>query len=368
MATAIGANAFKVGIFSSNIWGGLTHTTAPERWDASWSRNKTLAQQAEAAGIDFLLPLGNWLGSRGAAATDGYSYETLSWAAGLLAVTEQITVFATVHVSFFNPVLAAKQIVTCHHIGEGRLGLNIVSGSNKSEFDAFGVDLLPHDERYAYAEEWLDVVERIWCDDGPFDVAGRYLAMRGVEGHPGPFEGRSPLVVSAGSSSAGRSFAARRADAWFTVILSEDEVAGDIAAFRRTAGRSMDVLGSGHMFCRPSRKEAEEYYHHLVHDNGDWDAADTLLREVFPNSESIPAERLESMRERFCSGHGTYPLLGSPDDIAATLVRFHEAGLDGLAIALPNYLEDFPILRDEVLPRLEKAGLRSARQRSAPGS
>ncbi len=358
-ATPVPANSFKVGVFASNVWGGLTQTTAPERWDASWPANKALAQQADAAGVDFLLPLGSWLGLNGAADTDGHSYETLTWAAGLLACTQRITVFATVHVSFFNPVLAAKQIVTCQHIGGGRFGLNIVSGSKKSEFDAFGVELLPHDDRYVYAEEWLDVVERIWRQEGPFDVDGTYFTMRGVQGHPGPLAGQAPTLVSAGASAAGRRFAASRADASFVVILSEDEIADTITELRTTAGRPMDVFGSSHMFCRPTRKEAEEYYHHLVHENGDWDAADTLLHEVFPHSESIPADRLEGMRERFCSGHGTYPLIGSPDDIAAALVRLREAGLDGIAIALPNYLTDFPLLRDEILPRLEAAGIRA---------
>lgn len=69
------------------------------------------------------------------------------------------------------------------------------------------------------------------------------------------------------------------------------------------------------------------------------------------------------MRERFC-GHGAYPLPGSPDVVAQTLVRLHDAGLDGLAIALPNYLEDFPILRDESSPGWRpSSGFRSACRR-----
>lgn len=358
MKRNLGDNTFKIGIFSSNVWGGLTQTTAPERWVASWPHNLTLAQDADAAGIDFLLPLGNWLGLHGDAPTSGFSFETVTWAAGLLASTSRIKIFATVHVTFTSPIAAAKQVVTCDHIGEGRFGLNVVSGINPAENSMFGIDMLPHDERYAYAREWVDVVRRIWETEEAFDYKGDYFDLHGVWGNPKPFGGSSPLVVSAGSSGAGRRFAAEHADALFMLILSEETLADEITAFRKSAGRELDVLGSGHVICRPTRREAEEYLHYLVEENGDWAAADTLFHDIFPNSESIPHDQLEAMRSRLCSGHGTYRIVGSPDDVAESMSRLSGTGLSGMAVALPNYLDDFPILRDEVLPRLESAGLR----------
>ena len=57
---------------------------------------------------------------------------------GLLALTEKICVFGTVHAPLINPVFAAKQIVTTDHIGAGRFGLNVVSGWNPVEFEMFG--------------------------------------------------------------------------------------------------------------------------------------------------------------------------------------------------------------------------------------
>ncbi len=58
---------------------------------------------------------------------------------GFLPPTKRITVFGTVHAPIFNPVVAAKEMVTADHIGEGRFGLNIVVGWNEGEFDMFGV-------------------------------------------------------------------------------------------------------------------------------------------------------------------------------------------------------------------------------------
>ena len=60
-----GAHPFKLGLFSFNTGGGLTHTLAPERWEASWENCRDLAVRADGAGLDFMLPLGRWIGYGG---------------------------------------------------------------------------------------------------------------------------------------------------------------------------------------------------------------------------------------------------------------------------------------------------------------
>ena len=56
---------------------------------------------------------------------------------------------------------------------------------------------------------------------------------------------------------------------------------------------------------------------------------------------------------------GTYPLVGTPDDVAAEMVRMHEAGLAGCSVAFLDYLAEIPAFVAEVLPRLERLGLRA---------
>ena len=73
------------------------------------------------------------------------TFETLTWATGLLAATKRITVFGTVHAPLFHPIMAAKQMVTADHVGDGRFGLNVVVGWNEGEFDMFGVDQREHE-------------------------------------------------------------------------------------------------------------------------------------------------------------------------------------------------------------------------------
>lgn len=355
------ANRFKLGLFGMNCSGGLTMTKAPERWDQSWENNLTAAVLADEAGLEFLLPIARWHGYRGETDTEGTSYETLSWASGLLASTRAISAFGTVHVALVNPVFAAKQIVTADHIGKGRFGLNVVSGWNEGEFAMFGTALLEHDERYAYTEEWTTLAERIWSEDAPFDFVGRFFSLKGVLSKPKPYGGGRPTLMSAGSSVAGRAFAARHADCLFMNIFDLGRVKRDIADIQASAGgRDVGVYASGHIISRATVRETQDYYRYIVHEMGDWEAAEHIVAiRISGGGQSIPAERVRALTERHVSGIGTCPLVGTYDEVAGMLRDFCDAGLSGMAVGLVNYIDEFPILRDEILPRLERLGLRA---------
>ena len=353
-------NRFKLGLFGTNCRGGLSLTTAPERWDASWDNNVRIARLADEVGLEFLLPIGRWHGYQGESDTQGTTFETITWACGLLASTQAITIFGTLHVAFINPVFAAKQMVTADHIGHGRFGLNVVSGWNPVEFAMMGVDLGDHDGRYAYSEEWLQIVTRIWREDKPFDFDGRHFKLKAVHAKPKPWWGSRPILVSAGNSQTGRDFAARNADCLFTTIpATADDLRQKIEGFRQSApaGQLRNLLSSAHLVIRPTRKEAEEYQHYIVHEMGDWAAADYAfnLRGSRINTWLKTDER--ALKARLISGAG-YPVVGSYDDAVAEFQRFSAAGLDGMALGMVNYIDDFPHIRDELLPRLERVGLR----------
>lgn len=354
-------NRFKLGLFALNCSGGLTMTKAPERWEASWKNNLKAAQLADEAGLEFLLPVGRWLGYRGETDTEGTAFETLTWASALLAATSELCIFGTLHVAFANPIFAAKQIVTADHVGEGRFGLNVVSGWNTGEYQMFGLAFNEHSARYAYTEEWLTVVKRVWGEDEPFDFEGNFFHLKGVVGKPKPYGGGRPILVSAGNSKDGRSFAARNADCLFMTITELDRLAAEAAAVRATPGVTNDVgiFVSGHLVTRPTRKEAEEYYHYIVDEMGDWEAAEHLAL-IRTKGRETPYGEMKRLKERLISGVGTFPVVGSYDEVAETFKRISDAGLTGMAIGLVNYINDFPMLRDEILPRLQHHQLRVA--------
>ena len=102
-----------------------------------------------------------------------------------------------------------------------------------------------------------------------------------------------------------------------------------------------------------------KYYHHLVYEMGDWEAAEHAV-SIRTKGRDTPLKLLTTLKERMISGVGTYPVVGSYDDIAEQFRMMSDCGVNGMAIGLTNYITDFPILRDEILPRMERLGLRQA--------
>ena len=352
-----GPNRFKLGLFSQNCSGGLTQTRAPEYWQPTWENNVTASRLAEEAGLEFLLPVARWTGYGGEVDAAGVNFETLTWATGTLAATEEISVFGTIHVSLVNPVFAANQMVTADHVGQGRFGLNMVSGWNVGEHAMFGVDIREHDERYAYTEEWLTVVERMWSEEEAFDFEGRFFSLKGVKSAPKPYFGDRPILVSAGNSPVGRDFALRRTDCVFMGTREIDQLASEVAAMTAVAPAPRMYFGCGNLLCRPTRKEAEEFYYYIVHENGDWDAVEEALAmrsKGGASSSKLPTHT----KERMIFASGTYPFVGSYDDVVEAFRQMAEAGMDGVALGMVNYIDDLPAVRDEVLPRMERLGLR----------
>lgn len=352
-----GSNRFKLGLFSQNCSGGLTQTKAAEYWNPSWENNVTASKMAEQAGLEFLLPVARWTGYGGEVDAAGVNFETLTWATGTLAATEEITVFGTIHVSLVNPVFAANQMVTADHVGRGRFGLNMVSGWNVGEHAMFGVNIREHDQRYAYTEEWLTIVERMWSEDEPFDFEGVFFSLKGVKSEPKPFFGDRPILVSAGNSPVGRDFALRRTDCVFMGTREIDLLVAEVSAMQAAAPTPRMYFGCGNLLCRATRKEAEEFYHYIVHENGDWDAVEEALAmrsKGGASSSQLPTHT----KERMIFASGTYPFVGSYDDVVDEFRRMAEAGMDGVALGMVNYIDDLPAVRDEVLPRLERLRLR----------
>jgi alkanesulfonate monooxygenase SsuD/methylene tetrahydromethanopterin reductase-like flavin-dependent oxidoreductase (luciferase family) len=355
-------NALSLGLFGANCSGGLATSRFPGRWVASWDNNLALARMADAAGLEFMLPLGRWKGYGGQTNHNGESFETLTWASGLLAATSRIMCFGTVHVTAINPVVAAKQMVTADHIGHGRFGLNVVCGWYQDEFDMLGVDLGSHDARYELGQEWIDIVTRAWSADAPFDYDGRFFRLKGTVMNPKPVGGERPMVVCAGASEDGRRFAARNGDMLFNAIRAGlDEVPGKVAALKALAagyGRDVGAFTNVYVVCRKSRKEAEEFHHYYAVEMADEEAAETMVVERGLDKPGVPEERRRAFRVRAAGGNGAWPIVGDPDDCAAEMQRLSGCGIDALAMGLANYLDDLPFLREALLPRLERMGLR----------
>jgi len=357
----LSGDRFRLGTFSTNCSSGMTPTKIAERWDNSWDNNLELAKMLDAAGIDFMLPIARWIGYGGETDFHGGVLETMTWAAGLLASTKNIAVFSTIHTTANHPVVVAKQIATIDQIGHGRAGLNIVAGWNKPEYEALGLDLPDdHETRYGYAQEWFDLVKKLWSSDEHFDWNGKYFKAKRVKGDPKPQRGSVPILNAAGSPQ-GRAFATDNADFLFTPAIDLERSKGEIADLKAQAaakGRKVEVLTFSHVICRPTEKEAQDWLHYTAVENCDKEAVDNLVNLQFAHAHSFPHDLLAQIKHLFAMGHGGFPLVGTPDQVAAGIVKLHETGFAGTTLSFVDYVKEFPYFRDEVLPRLEKAGIR----------
>jgi len=359
-------NALKIGLFGANCSSGRSATKVPERWSASWPDCLELARLADDSGLDFMLPIARWKGYGGDTDFHGRTLETITWAVGLLGVTKRMTVFGTVHAPLFHPLIAAKEFVTADHIGEGRVGVNIVVGWNEGEFDMFGVKQREHNARYDYAQEWIDIVKQAWTRDGSFDFDGHYLQLKGARADPKPYGDTRPLLMNAGSSDVGQAFALRNCDAFFVATAgSRTSLAGstakvtEVKTAAQNLGRDIEVFTVGQVICRPTQQEADDYYQHVNIENADWGAIDGMLANKSITPQTMLPEEYDAKRRYFAANAvGGYPFVGTPDRIAEELAIISQAGVRGIALSFVNYLAEVPYFCDEVLPRLQRAGVR----------
>jgi dimethylsulfone monooxygenase len=354
-------NAFQLGLFGVNTDGGIAITKVAERWRARWDDIAWVTQYADRAGLEFILPIARWKGYGGATNVRNHSFETLTHGAALAAITKRIMIFATVHVPLVHPVFAAKALSTIDHVSNGRAGLNIVCGWNQDEFDMFGHTQHAHGRRYEQGYEWFDIVQRIFASGGvPFDFKGAFYDLKGVSGEPAPVQSPRPLTMSAASSPAGRTFAARTSDLLFTTfadLTTGQRQLAEIRALGTQEGRAFDVLTACHVVCRDTDAEAQAYYRRYADEEADAAAVDFHINMTLANSKADPA--LVQDRVRRAAGLSSFALVGSPDTVARGLIAIHQAGFTGTSLSFVDFRRELPLFIENVMPLLREAGLRS---------
>jgi alkanesulfonate monooxygenase SsuD/methylene tetrahydromethanopterin reductase-like flavin-dependent oxidoreductase (luciferase family) len=353
------SRGFKIGVFSCNADGGLAITTVPERWRASWSDNLTAARLADAAGLDFLLPIARWKGFGGKTEVREHSFETFTWAAALAGVTQRIGLFMTVHIPLVHPVFAAKALATVDHASGGRAGLNIVCGWNPAEFAMFGAvaDSAPYDR----AAEWIRVVEEAYSNEVPRDFEGTFYQLKGLISRPASLQRPRPVTMNAAFGVPGRNFAAAHCDflfSTFATIKDGRRHIADIRARSEEAGREVGVYTVAHVVCRNDQAEAEDYYDRYANREADHPAVDNHMAGKKEFARSHDPDAFDLYRKRFAGGAGTYPLVGTPRAIADDLIRIAAEGYRGIALTFVNYTDELPFFCEKVLPLLAEAGLR----------
>ncbi|GAB2508212.1 LLM class flavin-dependent oxidoreductase [Paramicrobacterium agarici] len=320
--------------------------------------------------------------------------------------TTHLGLALTSNVMQSHPFHFARQISTLDHITRGRVAWNIVTGMQDNGARNFGLErLVDHDERYEWAEEYVDVVYKLWegsWDDDALlkDRSGAYSDVSkvhkihhtskrySVEGPhlPSPSPQRTPVLYQAGSSVAGRRFAARNAEATFIVAPSPeiarqqiDETRALAVEFGREPGDITFFQGLSFIIGdtqEEAEAKADEYFKYvsvegyaahsaIVDPEGRVYPPETPLKDVQTNSARGFVEwvsRYITDREpvvgdlvRLRAREST--IIGTPETIADELEIWQAAGVDGINVinwVIPGSFEEFA---DKVLPVLRERGL-----------
>src|ERR1700722_18588994 len=286
-----GRDPLALGLFMPNCSNSPSITTyKPKPDDWTFESNLQIAQAAEAAAFEFLFPIAKWRGYGGPTNYLGTSLETMTWASALLARTSQIKVFSTVHVPIFHPVVTAKMGGTLDHIGNGRWGLNVVSGWSEREFGMMGIEVLPHTERYQRTAAYIEIIKGLWTTEpGTFNHESKWYRIRDGWVMPQPTRKPHPPIANAGVSEEARDLVARLCDWAFISPPSLEASAGITADFQTRAARhdrSVRCCCFPLVVWRETEREANDERRRIL-EQMDREAAENWARGLIPQSGSV---------------------------------------------------------------------------------
>jgi alkanesulfonate monooxygenase len=330
----------------------------------------------------------------------------------MATVTKHLGFGMTGTLTYEPPFSFARRLSTLDHLTNGRIAWNIVTGYLDSAAKAFGLDgQLPHDERYVMAEEFMEVVYKLWEGSWEDDAVrrdkaagvfaspdkihkvrhrGKYFRMEGYHLCE-PSLQRTPVLFQAGASSRGRQFAAQHAECVFisgrNPMMAAD-IVSDLRQRAAAAGRdpsdliiftALTVI-TGATDAEAQAKLADYRSHvstegtlallsgYLGIDFASRNLEQPLLSEdinaiqscadAFKRSDPGRNWTLRDAVERLGVA-GYKPLLvGSPKTVADGLVGWmEESGVDGFNVEYIVSPGDFAAFVDHAVPELQRRGV-----------
>ncbi len=334
--------------------------------------------------------------------------------ATIAAATRHIGLIATASSTYNEPYNIARRFASLDHASGGRAGLNIVTTADRQAGRNFGIAQPPaHHVRYERAAEFADVVKALWDsweDDAlvgdkdsarfidttkihPIRHAGAHFSVEGALNVPRPPQGR-PIVVQAGGSDDGKDFAARHADAVFSVAHSLPDAvdyARDLGARVRAYGRSPEdilifpglvtVIGGTE---EEARRREQELWELVPIEYGlgrlagilQVDPQSLKLDEPLPDNLALPVDGMQTFfkgaltlaeRGRLTvrqliraqgGGTGHRIVVGTPEQIAANIEEWFLSGAVGGFNVMPDVtVSGLDAFVEHVVPILRRRGI-----------
>ncbi|MDF5734527.1 MULTISPECIES: FMNH2-dependent alkanesulfonate monooxygenase [unclassified Nostoc] len=315
------------------------------------------------------------LGYGGMLIGTGQKQDTWIVATSLISVTERLRFLVAFRPAIMSPSLAVRMAATFDQISNGRIILNVVTGSDTKELAKDGI-FLDHDQRYELTDEFLTIWRSLMQGE-EVTFNGHHLQVKGAKLEFPPVQKPYPTLYFGGSSDAALQVAAKHIDVYLTWGEPPDQVAQKIAKVRRLAAEQGRTVRFGirmHVIVRETTQKA-------------WDAANELIQYVddeaiaathqrFAESESEGQRRMAqlhngkvasgTLRERknleispnlwagvglVRGGAGT-ALVGDPETVAARMLEYADLGIDTFVFSGYPHLEEAYRVAELLFPLL----------------
>lgn len=337
------------------VYGGYLRNAGDEAMPATWEYVRELSKLADRLGYHTTLVPELYLNDR--KGIQAPSLEAWSLSSAILAVTERLRVLTAVRPGFHLPAVTAKESATIADIGGGagdRFALNIVAAWWEEEARQYGGTFTRHDERYAQASEFADILRGLWAET-PFTRHGDYFTVENSILSPKPR--RTPPIFAGGESEQGRESIAGFADSYVLHGGTLDEVrakVGDMNERRqRLHSRDIDEFGmAAYVIVRDTEAEAQRELERIT--TVDPSSPGYASFEEFLRNSELDVE--VSRREYSVGTRGLRPdLVGTPEQVAEKILAYEEAGITLLLIQSSPAHEELERIAEQVFPLVNSA-------------
>lgn len=345
----------------------LWYLTAP---DGRYPWQPDGARKVDYAYLQQLARAYDHLGFTGALLATG-AHDVWVLGASVLPFTERMRFLAAIHPGLIPPTLLAKMAATFQEFSKGRLLLNVVSGDAKM-LGAYGMTL-PHDERYALADEYLTVFRRLFTGE-TVTYEGRYVTTVGAKlAMPAGETIEQPALWFGGSSDAAIEVAARHVDTYLSWGETPDEMGAKVDKVRARArhhGRELSYGIRLYVIVRETDEAAwaavDDLYARMD------DAAIVANARFVSGTDSVGQQRMTAMHGGVKPKHardleiapglwaglglvrpgpGT-AIVGSPETVVRTLRAYQARGIETFILSGLPLLEEAYRFAELVLPHL----------------
>lgn len=281
---------------------------------------------AEEAGMDSLL-------------TD-FSYgkpDPMLLASGIISHVDSMKFLVAIRSGIISPTYFVQQVNTFSALYDGRILLNIVAGHSPDENAYYG-DFLAHDLRYERTEEFLEVCNSFWNNDGAVNFNGSYYAIKdGVIKTSFIHESRkAPYMFIAGSSEKAKNLAISQGDCWMRLpdipskVKSESQ---EVRAVGKEVGLRLAILS------RETRKEALDAGMRLIESVSPDNNVKSRENKFVTKSDSVMMHKMQELSEdkwlNSCLwtetvktfGAAAMTLIGSHEEVAEAIIEYKKAGV-----------------------------------------